>query len=146
MTVRKRTVGVNRQKKQLIGVKNKDGIYERTEIHSKKDRPLWELFLEFFHSLEIGSEFTRVDVLSSAYEDNVVPAIRGHMTSVDTYRSHLRRLGIIEHVAPGIYIKKFNLPNNITLTQVRKAASMGDWREWFIPLHEKLEIKETELK
>jgi len=142
----KRTVGVNRQKKQLIGVKNKKGVYEATEIRSKKDRPLWKLFLEFFNSLEIGSKFTRVEMLSSVYEENIVLELRGYITSVDTYKSYLKRLGIIEYIAPGIYIKKFNLPDHITISQIKKAASIGDWKEWFIPLYEKLNIKESDLK
>jgi len=141
-----RTRGVNCKKKQLIAIKNENGVYKAAEIHSKKDRPLWRLFIEYFNSVEIGEKFSRSDLLYATYEKHLVPSLRKDLTTIDSYRSYLRKLEIIEHVAPGIYLKKLNLPVDITLTMVRKATSVDKWKEWFIPLHEKLGLNESDLK
>lgn len=142
-----RTSGVNCKVKKIIGVKQESGHYKMERIHSKGDRPLWEVFSIYFRGLEIGQEFTRVEMLENTYNKEVVPALRGSLQTVDTYRAHLRRLGMISHIKPGLYKKEINLPKGIPLTKIIKAmSSMRDWQGWFIPLHIHLDVDESELK
>lgn len=145
--MKKRTVGINCKKKQLIAVKQPDGSYIRQEIRSLHGRSLWSNFIIFFNSIVIGEEFTRHQLLRATYEENIVDKMRRDMTTVDAYRCLLTRLEIIEVVKSGIYRKIYNLPSHLTITDVRKASKeMTGWKKWFIPLHKKLGIKEKDLK
>lgn len=137
-----RTAGVNCKRKQIIGVLQDDDHYKMTRIHSKEDKPLWNLVVEYFNSLEIGQQFTRTDLLEHTYETNVTKAMKGRMTTVDTYRAYLRKLGFLSHVGNGVYQKELNFPKGLTLTIIRSAVKdMSTWKGWFVPLHENLGLK-----
>lgn len=145
--MKKRTVGVNREIKHIGIIKEADGYFRGVRIHSKKDRPLWTLFLEYFHSLEIGQEFSRSELLYATYESSCVPALIGDMTSIDNYRSYLRKLDFITYIKPGLYRKEKDIPVHVTLSDVNKAIkNLSTWKGWFQPLHDQLGIKEEDLK
>jgi hypothetical protein len=144
--MKKRTVGINRVKKQLIAVME-DGKYKRREIKTKKETPLWYQFKEFINSLEINQRFTRGELLYAVYDEKVVPSLRGINNTADTYRSYLRKLGMVVHIKAGIYEKKMHIPSQVTLTTITKATKeVGKWKGWFMPLHKMLGVDESELK
>jgi hypothetical protein len=145
--MKKRTSGINCKKKKLIAVKQPNGRYKREEIRSLKGRSLWENFLIFFNSIGIGEQFTRLQLLEATYEKNITSTIRSDVTSVDTYRAYLSKLNIVKYSSRGVYEKQLNLPPDMTLTKIRKASKdIESWKGWFIPLHERLEVKEEDLK
>ena len=142
-----RSRGVASKKKQIIGVKQENGHYKMTRIHSKDDKSLWSLLLQYFDTLKIGDEFTRLDMLKATYEENVVTAMRGKLTSVDNYKGYLKVLGFLTTIKPGVYQKQLNMPTHLTVSTVRKAMKeRWEWGWWFKPLHKKLGIEEKDLK
>lgn len=142
-----RTSGVNCKTKKIIGVKRPDGYYDMRRIRTKKEKPIWQLFVEYFDTLEIGQQFTRTDIISCSYVDEVVPAMRSQLTTVDNYKGYLKVLGFIKQVKPGVYEKVLNFPIGIPLTTVRNAMKdRNTWKGWFEPLHVKLGVEESDLK
>jgi hypothetical protein len=133
-----RTSGINCKTKKIIGVKQESGHYETIRIHSKNNRSLWQNFLEYINSIEIDKIFTRFDLLENTYEKNVVPALRANVQTVDTYRRYIEKLGYIDHVGIGKYIKKHNIPINVKLNLVISLAfNKHSWQKWFIPNDQK---------
>ena len=74
--MKKRTYGINREKKQLIAIKKDDGIFERCKIRSKNDAPIWNLFKEYINSIGVGHEFSRKDLLEAIYTPKAAAANR----------------------------------------------------------------------
>jgi len=142
-----RTRGVNCLKKQYLAIKGVSGKYERTEIHSKEDRSIWELFKEFFNTIEIGGEFTRKEMFDACYDKSVSDSMRGCKTATpDAYRCYLKKIGLVDLVKPGRYKKLMNLPD-LPIATIQKASKESNlWKEWFIPIHEKLGVDESELE
>ena len=142
-----RTAGVNCERKQIIGVLQDDGHYKMTRIHSKKNEPIWKLFKEFFNNLNINEEFTRRQMFHACYESNVADEMKRSRTATpDAYRCYVCRLGMAKLIKPGRYRKLMNLPD-VPLAVIQKASKENKgWKEWFVPLHEKLGVDESELK
>jgi len=134
----KRTVGVNREKPQLISVR--DGCqYKRVKIRTHNKKPIWTLFKEFINSLDNGEGFKRKDLMLAIYEREAALAMIGRETTVDHYRLYSCHIGFVEHVGTGKYIKKHSIPDEMTSTLLKKYAyNESAWQDWFIPKRDKL--------
>jgi len=124
-----------RKKRYLI-------IIDDKVVEVKKNKPgtLWDLFKHFINSKKVNEIFTRKDLLDSIYN---VP-MQSHETSVDIYRNNVTHLGFLEHVGRGKYKKLYNIPKQITTTQINNALTdRNTWKDWFITLHDKLGVDES---
>ena len=134
--MKKRTVGINCEKQHLVII---DGIRNRVQTHDNV--PIWTLFKEYINSMPDGYDFTRQRLLNSVYTVNM----KSYKTTVDQYRNFLTRLGFIQlGEERGTYKKICDIPMRLTLPKIRKALKSRDWKEWFIPVHERLDINESE--
>ena len=133
--MRKRTRGV-----KYIAVKrfHIEWLYDRVEIKTIDNRPMWHLFKDFVNSLKQGYEFTRKDLFHAIYTEESADAMRGHESTIDHYRLYCTHLGYLEHVGRALYRKRFDIPINATSKLVEKCAyNAHNWQKWFIPKSER---------
>jgi len=134
----KRTVGVNRQVKQLASYKN-GKQYNVVRIRTRNDRPIWELFKEYINSLEAGEEFKRKDLMYAVYIDEAAKAMISRETTVDHYRLYASNVGFVDHVSRGKYKKMHDFPEEMTSSILKKFAYNDvQWKDWFIPKNQRL--------
>jgi len=131
---------VKNEKILSVSIKNNQLIRHGYHIISKDNKPLWELMKEYINDhIKIGNKFTRKDMLNYMYP-NIGRDDMCYITNTpDTYRWLLVKVKILKVAnKPGIYIKLQNIPDKLTTTELKKIASDKSWREWFIPLDEKI--------
>ena len=93
----------------------------------------WEVMRDYINSYQIGSTITRKDLMSSV-------KIRSSWT-VDIYRKILTNIGVLELEKKGQYKVKQKIPNNLTTSMATKLnQEFPHWKQWFIPLEEKIKI------
>ena len=142
-----RTSGVNCKKKQLTSIQYRNTC-KIIEIHAKDNRSLWELFKEFYNSIDIDQLFTRKEMFLGTYDRESAAAMRSQpTTTVDVYRCCLKNLGMLELIKPGTYKKKMHLPKSVTISKIHKMSKDNKgWKAWFVPLHEQFGVDESEIK
>ncbi len=110
------------------------------QVSTKNNMQVWTLFKIYINSLKKHQEFTRKELLEYVY----TTPMRRYETSVDIYRNNVTHLGFLEIVGRGKYKKLYDIPEKVTTTVITKAIKdKNSWREWFIPLHEKLGVNES---
>jgi hypothetical protein len=138
-----RTRGVNckRPKSKYIMLKGtNEQKPERIAITSKKKKPLWVLFKDYINSLNENQIFTRGDLFDAIYEERTSLAIRSLETSIDHYRLYACHIGFLDRVETGTYRKLHSIPDNMTVTMMKKWAYNDlTWKDWFIDDKSKLE-------
>jgi hypothetical protein len=61
--------------------------------------------------------------------------------TIDLYRADITRAGFLKWIRPGLYQKVEHIPENLSITKLRKYLTDRTWRKWFIPREEYLGIK-----
>lgn len=82
----------------------------------------WEKVKNFIRGKSINDTITRKDLLK----------IHRFANTIDTYRIGLTNVGVLKTIKPGIYVKKRNIRENLTWTELKAMAWSNDWRSWFI--------------
>ena len=138
----KRTSGVNCKKKQFMTIFDSNGcVKKRVEIRTKKDNSVWSLLKEYINSFPDGSVITRKGLIKAIYTEDISRSY----TTVDAYKGNLLTLGYFGKVGIGKYKKMCNIPERLTTTAVAKALQDDSWKQWFMPLHERLGVDEHEV-
>ena len=70
----------------------------------------WGRFAEFFSGLEVGELFTRKELKNNLNIPN---------NTLDQYRRILTVNNVVAHIKEGIYMKCHNLPEGISMTELR---------------------------
>ena len=119
-------------------MKNKYLTIEEITL-TRNRKPIWYLMKNYINKhIKIGNEVTRKNLLKYIYPKcgNI---IWNGETSVDSYRWLLVKVEFLKVTnKQGTFLKLRNIPSELTLTKIRKVASDKSWREWFIPLDEKI--------
>jgi len=84
---------------------------------------LWSNFLKTIHKKKIGDFIYRKDLINNKHKSK--------NNSVDTYRMLMNKIGVLETVKPGIYIKKKNIKTTWALSEIREIAYGNTWKSWF---------------
>lgn len=133
-----------RRRKRYIGVFT-DGKYVRKEIKKRSNKSMWILLKDFINSeVENNQAFTRLEMLEYIYP-KFGEYLLAYDNSVDIYRSLLmnKNIKILEPTTKrGVYIKRRNIPDKLTTTQLTKIAHDGSWKSWFSgdDIEEKMEV------
>jgi len=107
--------------------------YERLEIRTVADKPIWTLVKKFVNSLEENQVFNRLELFNGVYIRGVAEEMISRETAVDHYRKALCLTGIIEHVGFGLYAKRKDVPISLTITKLKRVAYKETWKSWFMP-------------
>lgn len=84
---------------------------------------IWLNFLKLIHKKKIGEYVYRTDFVNKKH--------RRKNHSVDTYRLLLNKIGVLETVKPGVYIKRKNVKTKWSLSEIREIAYGTTWKSWF---------------
>jgi hypothetical protein len=95
-----------------------------------KKKNLWSTILEYVSDKELNDTITRQELLAL----NEKCKIRNSITSVDTYRMLLARIGVLETEKLGIYKKVKNIRKDLSLSLVREMAYKDTWKSWFMQI------------
>jgi len=110
---------------------------------------IWIYLKKYINKLKIGEKFTRSKLIKVCYRSDVFfESHHSSNTTADLYRFYLTKIGILEYTTHNTYKKLANIPESVCLTEIRRILldeSMAPWKEWIIPLHEKLGVTEEEL-
>ena len=106
---------------------------------TRNHKSIWGLMKNYINKqVKIGNTLTRKNLLNYIYP-NCANIIGYSESSVDAYRWLLVKVKILKVTNKrGTFLKLRNVPNKLTLTKLRKVAADKSWREWFIPLDEKI--------
>lgn len=88
-----------------------------------KKQSEWSKFLNKVSKVKIGDYIYRRDLVKKKNNNKY--------HTVDTYRSILTKLGILEKVKPGVYVKRKNIRRNFPLNTLREIAYEDTWKSWF---------------
>lgn len=136
--VRKRTVGVNREKPHLImDITNYPPPYKRVQVRTIDGKTIWGLFKSFLNNLKDGSEFTRREMLHAVYVEDAAKALTRVQTSLDQYRRFITILGFLGHPKRATYTKLQDIPDFLTISTAKKVAYDRTWKSWFIKLEDR---------
>ena len=130
----------SRKTNQYISVKT-DWGYERVKYRTRDDRPIWELMKEFINErVQTGKLFKRKNMLEYMY-----PGLGHEMCSLENTADHYRCLLGNDNVrilqatdTLGVYKKLRDIPDGFTTTRLKEIARDKSWRQWFIPIEEKV--------
>lgn len=123
-------------RKKLIIIGRKGMKLQAINIEKNESIPIWLSVKIYLNSLKMNQQFTRKQLLSHVYKEATVMCIE--YSSIDFYRSLLSRLEYIETIKPGVYVKRDDIPENVSLSLIRKFSSnKQSWKEWFIPTEER---------
>lgn len=113
---------------------------EMVKIRTIKNKPIWHLFKDYINSLEDDKKFSRKELMEGIYVPKAAAAMRQLETSVDHYRLYACHIGFVEHIGVGKYIKKHDIPNEMTTSELKKYAYNIDlhWKDWFIEENDKM--------
>lgn len=84
---------------------------------------IWKKFLKYVSTKKVGEYLYRREYVKKKF------ANKYH--TVDTYRSILTKIGIIEKIKPGVYIKRKNIKPNWKLSEIKEIAYKDTWKSWF---------------
>lgn len=98
----------------------------------------WEKFRDYINATEIDSNITRKDLLLHVYKDPKEWKLYSRMSTMDTYRAALCRLGILTIVKRGVYRVNHHISSDIPFQKIKdRAYGPPTWRDWFIRLEDK---------
>lgn len=124
-------------------------LYVKKKIEKRDKRTFWELMKEFINvKIKTGSIFTRSTMISYMYP-NIGKLMQHHTNVVDSYKALLihPNVNIIEKTTiRGQYRKVRDIPNDISITTLKKIYSDNSWMNWFsgTTLEQKMEAYESE--
>jgi hypothetical protein len=137
-----RTRRSNGKKKQFMTIYDNTGcVSRRVEIKTKTDDSVWSLMKKYINSFPNGSIITRQELINAIYTEDISKTY----TTVDSYKGNLMNLGYFGKAGRGKYEKMCNIPERLTTSAVAKALQDDSWKQWFIPLHERLGVDEHEV-
>lgn len=84
---------------------------------------IWKNFIKTLHKKKIGDYIYRKDIINNKHKNK--------NQSVDTYRLLMNKIGVLETVKPGIYIKRKNVKLTWTLSEMKEIAYGDTWKSWF---------------
>jgi hypothetical protein len=98
---------------------------------------LWNKYKTFINNMETDQKFTRKYMFRQIYGIDEGTKLLRRETALDHYRRYSVLCKIIDHEKQGVYIKKNNIPQKITVTQFVKVAYAAPWKTWFVPQEER---------
>ncbi|MFW9871620.1 MAG: hypothetical protein ACFFG0_00850 [Candidatus Thorarchaeota archaeon] len=87
---------------------------------------IWGQLKFYINKHEVGETIKRQNIL------NVIG--HGYTNTIDLYTCYLRKLQIIQSVNPGLYLKRKDIPEKLTVRLLVELTKT--WKGWFIPLEE----------
>lgn len=129
-----------RKSGMYISIDQGDGTYRRGDyLQLYPEKSLWQTVVDFINSLPKDKEFSRKELHYAVYEYETAKhhLNKGDVSTVDSYRGLLCKTPYVETTKrPGRYIKKQNIPDEATLTKLRKFSSCKDYKKWFVPFED----------
>jgi len=86
----------------------------------------WEILLKLIHNKKIGSKILRREIVNKSYINRY--------STIDSYRSLLTKLGVLETESPGVYIKRKQVKTNWSVSYIREITDQNSWKSWFIQI------------
>lgn len=118
--------------KRQISIKNKSGHWNSHVVKTRHDKPIWLLLKEYINSLDIGTQFTRFEAKIKIYStQSVAKAMISKIGTEDNYMNHLCKIGILKKIKPGLCEKIQDVPQQLTVTKLKKLAYEQGWELWF---------------
>ncbi len=130
-SLEKRCYGVNYKKKQLISIKI-NNEFQLFRIHTKGDKSIWFLLKKYINNLKVNEEFTRTDLLSCVYIDEIISGMKACQTTVDQYRRYITINGFLSHIGYAKYKKLKNIPENVSIYKLKIHVYDKSWKSWYI--------------
>lgn len=115
--------------------------FETDLIFKRNEKSLWDITKDFLKTIKTGKKFKRKELLEYVYGTS---SISSSQVAVDSYRNALEAVGFIQTTKRGQYRKLYPIPDNLSITKLQNAFKDKSWKGWFVPLHERLGIKEHE--
>lgn len=115
----------------------------------KENKRNWEKLKNHINKLKIGELFT-FDSLRKICGIPIHCDLEQlkRKSTLDMYIHYLTKTGIINFTTIGTYKKLTNIPEKtgiVHLKMIMLENQENEWKEWFIPLHERLGVTEEEL-
>jgi hypothetical protein len=90
----------------------------------------WKNLKRYINSYKIGDTILRKDIMDTL----------GYwsMSTLDVYCAHLKKLGILKPITPGLYQKTIDIPQDLSSSLLQEMAYDTSWKLWFIPLDERI--------
>jgi hypothetical protein len=135
--------------RDFLDITHPDDKFPKTIIAETRDE-LWDNMKRYINHLKINQRFTRKKLLRMCYTNaKVIDAYYySSNTTMDLYRFYLTKLGMLKFMTHDTYQKLTYIPKRVHIELIRQILldeTMKPWKEWVIPLHEKLGVAEEEL-
>jgi len=85
----------------------------------------WQFLKNYINIRDIGYVILRRQLMECVYGGNRPE------TAIDLYIRCLRKIGILETLAPGEYEIKAHIKGSTTSSEIRKVAYSDSYRQWF---------------
>jgi hypothetical protein len=116
-----------------ISVKNENGNWSVHIVKTRYGKSIWNLLREYINSLDIGTQFSRLDAKLKIYSTfTVAKAMVSRVGTEDNYLNYLCKVGILKKVKLGVCEKIQDVPEQLTVTKLRELATDRNWKLWFI--------------
>lgn len=89
----------------------------------KESESTWKNFLIYVSNKKVGDYLYRHEYIKKKYKNKY--------HAVDNYRSILTKIGIIEKIKPGVYVKRKNIKTDWSLNLFKEIAYKDTWKSWF---------------
>lgn len=116
-----------------ISVMHENGYWGVHIVKTRYGKSIWNLLREYINSLDIGTQFSRLDSKLKIYSTlTVAKAMVSKIGTEDNYLNYLCKVGILKKVKPGVCEKIQDVPEQLTVTKLRKLATDQNWELWFV--------------
>ena len=128
-------------------------VIDQKMYYYEKRCKIWEGMKKYINELKINDTFSCNSLTAAAFHSisekktNSEDVTR-FVSSVELYRYYLGKAGLIKYLGESQYRKITNIPKNteiIHLKTIMLEIRENPWKEWFVPLHERLGVAEEEL-
>jgi len=109
---------------------------------------LWSLTVTYINNVKINETFKRQELFNGIrnLKTRFFYQCVIHEPTIDTYRMWLTSSEFIEKTEnPGVYKKLQDIPEDLTITKLRKYLYGDSWKKWFIPREESLGTKKEKM-
>jgi butyrate kinase len=98
-------------------------VTQEPEKMWQESETTWKNFLIYVSRKKIGDYLYRREYIKKKFKNKY--------HAVDSYRSLLTKIGIIEKVKAGVYVKKKNIKPSWKLNVIKEIAYKDTWKSWF---------------
>lgn len=114
---------------------------------------IWEATKAHINKMKINEFFTCASLTTASLKSICEKRITHNdvncfIATIELYRYYLVKTGIIKYLDHRTYQKITNIPQNTEVIQLKTIVletQRDPWKEWFMPLHERLGVTKEEL-